>query len=112
MTTGRTPSYHSSGFRRNTSGTEKNLRRKDTKKWYAARLVLSRRRPGLDPDEISDILDLRIRTDGSGFVVDHQRYVPRYHMNKNHWYTICPDGPVQIDENHQRIDASYALAEK
>ena len=88
------------------------LRRKDTKKWYAALLVLSRRKLGLDSDEIIEILDLRIRTDDIGFVVDHQRYFPGYHMNKNHWYTICLDGSVQIDEIYQRIDASYALAEK
>lgn len=88
------------------------LRRKDTGEWYAAVLVVSKRKLGLDSDETVDILDLRIRTDDIGFVVDHQRYFPGYHMNKNHWYTICLDGSVPGEEMRQRIDASYELAEK
>ena len=86
------------------------FRRKDTKKWYAALLLLSKRKLGLDSDEIIDILDLRIAAADIGAVVDGVRYFPGYHMNKKHWYTICLDGSVPVEEIARRIDASYELA--
>lgn len=52
------------------------LRRKDTKKWYAALLVIPRCKRGFDSDECVEVLDLRIRTDDVGVVVDHRRYFP------------------------------------
>ncbi|MCZ9313470.1 MAG: MmcQ/YjbR family DNA-binding protein [Methanocorpusculum sp.] len=88
------------------------FRRKDTKKWYAALLVIPGRKLGLDSDGPIEILDLRIQPDDIGFIVDHQRYFPGYHMNKNHWYTICLNGSIPTDEIYQQIDTSYTLAEK
>ena len=88
------------------------FRRKDTNKWYAALLVLSKRKLGLDSDEIIDILDLRINTDELESIVDGKKYFPGYHMNKKHWVTICLDGSVPVNEIFKRIDTSYELAVK
>ncbi|MCL2644867.1 MAG: MmcQ/YjbR family DNA-binding protein, partial [Betaproteobacteria bacterium] len=88
------------------------LRRKDTGKWYAALLLLSRKKLGLDSDEVIDVLDLRIKPEEVKAVVDGKKYFPGYHMNKKHWFTICLDGSVQIDEIFSRIDESYTLAVK
>jgi predicted DNA-binding protein (MmcQ/YjbR family) len=86
------------------------LRRKDTNKWYAALLVLSKRKLGLNPDETIDILDLRMNPEDAEIVLDGCKYFPGYHMNKKHWFTICLDGSVPLEEIYQRIDASYALS--
>ncbi|MCL1824797.1 MAG: MmcQ/YjbR family DNA-binding protein [Betaproteobacteria bacterium] len=86
------------------------LRRKDTNKWYAALLVLSKRKLGLDSDEIIEILDLRMNPEDAEIVLDGCKYFPGYHMNKKHWFTICLDGSVPLEEIYQRIDASYALS--
>ena len=88
------------------------LRRKDTGKWYAALLVLSRKKLGLDSDEVIDVLDLRIKPEDVKSVVDRKKYFPGYHMNKKHWISISLDGSVQIDEIFRRIDDSYRLAVK
>ncbi|MCL1910807.1 MAG: MmcQ/YjbR family DNA-binding protein [Leptospirales bacterium] len=88
------------------------FRRKDTNKWYGALLVLSRKKLGFNSDEAIDILDLRANTKDIESVVDGKKYFPGYHMNKKHWYTICLDGSVPIDEIFQRIDASYKLSIK
>jgi len=88
------------------------FRRKDSNKWYGALLVLSKKKLGLDSDEVIDILDFRVNTEDIGFVVDGKKYFPGYHMNKKHWCTVCLDGSVPIDEIFQRIDASYALSVK
>lgn len=87
------------------------VRRKDNKKWYAILLVLSKRKLGLNSDEIIDILDLRINFEDLNSIVDNKKYFPGYHMNKKHWFTICLDGSVPIEEIYEWIDKSYEIAE-
>ncbi|MCL1904589.1 MAG: MmcQ/YjbR family DNA-binding protein [Methanomassiliicoccaceae archaeon] len=86
--------------------------RKDSNKWYAALLPLTKRKLGLDSDEAVEVLDLRARTDDIVSLVDGKRYFPGFHMNKKYWYTICLDGSVPTDEIFRRIDASYELSKK
>ena len=88
------------------------LRRKDTGKWYGALLVLSRRKLGLASDDLVDILDLRIKSGEIETLVDKEKFFPGYHMNKKHWFTVCLDGSVPMEEIFRRIDDSYLLAKK
>jgi predicted DNA-binding protein (MmcQ/YjbR family) len=88
------------------------FRRKDTNKWYAALLVISKRKLGLNSDEIIDIIDLKTNSKEIARIVDDQKYFPGYHMNKKHWYTICLAGSVSLAEILQRIDTSYKLSTK
>lgn len=87
------------------------FRRKDTNKWYAALLTISKRKLGLDADEPVEILDLRIQPEALATLIDNETYFPGYHMNKKHWFTICMDGSVPMEEIYVRIDQSYELAE-
>lgn len=87
-------------------------RRKDTKKWYAALLTVSKTKLGIESDESAEILDLRIKPEHLDALLDHKKYFPGYHMNKKHWYTICLDGSVPFDEICSKIDESYKLATK
>ena len=88
------------------------FRRKDTGKWYGALLVLSRRKLGLASDDLVDILDLRIKSGEIETLVDKEKFFPGYHMNKKHWFTVCLDGSVPMEEIFRRIDDSYLLAKK
>ncbi len=88
------------------------LRRKDNRKWYAAILTLSRSKLGMDSDEVIEIIDLRIDPEKVETVVDKELYFPGYHMNKKHWFTICLDGSVPIDEIFKWLDSSYIIASK
>lgn len=88
------------------------VRRKDNKKWYLAILTLSRQKLGIDSNEITEILDLRIDPEQLPATVDHKRYFPGYHMNKKHWITVLLDGSVPLDEICDKIDESYRLAKK
>lgn len=88
------------------------LRRKDNGKWYAALLRLSGSKLGLATSETIEILDLRIRPEEIETTVDNKRFFPGYHMNKQHWYTICLDGSVPLEEIYVRLDASCHLAKK
>lgn len=88
------------------------FRRKDNAKWYAVLLALPASKIGLADDNVVEIIDLRIDTEKIDSLVDKSRYFPGYHMNKKHWFTMCLDGSVPIDEVFQWIDASYGLAKK
>ena len=88
------------------------FRRKDNAKWYAALLILEKRKLGLDAEGVVDIIDLRIKPEEVGTLVDGKNYFPGYHMNKKHWFTICLDGSVPIEEIFGWVDKSFALAAK
>lgn len=88
------------------------VRRKDNKKWYAAILIVSRRKLGFNSDEKVEILDLRMIPEDIEKTVDGIKYLPGYHMNKKHWITVCLDGTVPFEEICIRIDESYNLAVK
>lgn len=87
-------------------------RRADSHKWYAAVLTVSKRKLGLDSDEIAEIIDLRLVPEQMPNLIDNEWYFPGWHMNKKHWYTILLDGAVPFEELCQRIDESYRLAVK
>ena len=73
------------------------FRHADNKKWFAIVLSVSRRKFGLDSDEIIDVVNLKLPTEmfGSFDVVDG--VYPAYHMNKLHWISVLlPDAPDDV----------------
>lgn len=88
------------------------VRRQDNKKWYAAVLTVKRNKIGLEGEENIEIIDLRMSTAEIAAIVDHQKYFPGYHMNKQHWITLRLDGSVPANEIFSLIDKSYLLAKK
>ena len=86
------------------------VRRKSTKKWYAAILTLSKRKLNLDSDEIIEIINLHNSPEEIEKLIDYKKCFPGYHMNKKHWCTICLDGTVELKEIYKLIDISYELA--
>lgn len=87
-------------------------RRKDNQKWYAVILVVSKRKLGLDSDEIVEVIDLRMPPEQLEAIVDNQTYFRGYHMNKKHWISLCLDGSIPVEEICSRLDESYRLAKK
>lgn len=88
------------------------FRRCDNKKWYGAVLTVSKNKLGLDGEDKIEVLDLRGTPEDIQRIVDGKKYFAGYHMNKKHWFTICLDGSVAIEEIYHRIDDSYMLAKK
>lgn len=88
------------------------VRRKDNRKWYGAILTVPKQKLGLESSETVEILNLKVQIEDSASIIDGQRYFPGYHMNKNHWISICLDGSVGVEEIFERIDVSYKLAGK
>lgn len=88
------------------------LRRKDTQKWYAALLTVDKKKLAVKGDGTIEVINVKMPPEDIVRLVDHKRYFPGFHMNKQHWVTLCLDGSVFIDEICQRIDDSYQLATK
>ncbi|WP_454953394.1 MmcQ/YjbR family DNA-binding protein [Fusobacterium hwasookii] len=86
------------------------VRRKSTKKWYTAILTISKRKIGLNSDELVEIINLHNSQEEIEKLIDNKKYFPAYHMNKKHWCTICLDGTVELNEIYKLIDISYKLA--
>ncbi|ASS39991.1 MmcQ/YjbR family DNA-binding protein [Fusobacterium sp. oral taxon 203] len=86
------------------------VRRKSTKKWYAAILTISKRKLNLDSDEIIEVINLHNIVEEIKKLIDNKKYFPAYHMNKKYWCTICLDGTVEVKEIYKLIDISYELA--
>jgi len=86
-------------------------RRQDNQKWFAALLTVERSKIGLSGEGIIEILDLKMRPEDKERFIDNLHYLPGYHMNKNHWFTMCLDGRVSDEAIFSKIVASYQLAQ-
>ena len=86
------------------------VRRKNSNKWYAVILTLSRRKLNLDSDKLVEVINLHNSPEEIEKLIDNKKYFPAYHMNKKHWCTICLDGTVELEKIYRLIDISYELA--
>ena len=73
------------------------LRHESNRKWYALVMTISRRKLGIDSDEIIDVVNLKLPTEMFGSFGISDGVYPAYHMNKLHWISvILPDAPDDI----------------
>ncbi len=87
-------------------------RRKDNRKWYGVIFSVSKRKLGVDSDDIVEIINVRVKPEELDELIDNDRYYIGYHMNKKHWIALSLEDTCDIDEIIARIDDSYALADK
>ncbi len=89
------------------------LRHKDSRKWFAAIMLnLPRKTLGLADSGQVDVLNLKCEPLLIGSLLDGRRYLPGYHMNKEHWITVLLDGSVLLDEICPLIDMSFHITDK
>ena len=75
------------------------LRHTDNRKWYATVMRVSRRKFGVDSDEVIDVVNLKLPTEMFGSFGAADGVYPAYHMNKLHWVSVLlPDSPDDIVE--------------
>ena len=73
------------------------LRHMDNRKWYAIVMRVSRRKFGLDSDEVIDVVNLKLPTEMFGSFGATDGVYPAYHMNKLHWVSVLlPDAPDDV----------------
>lgn len=79
-------------------------------KWYALLLTVSKRKLGIESDDIVEIIDLRYQKEEIVRIIDNKNIFPGYHMNKKSWITIKLDNSVDIKQIYKLIDNSYNLS--
>ncbi len=89
------------------------LRHNDNKKWFAALLLeTSRSKLGLSGDGTLDIINVKCDPRIVVSLLDGKRFLPGYHMNKEHWISIAMDGSVPVKEICALLDMSFSLTAK
>ena len=82
------------------------FRHADNKKWFAIVLSVSRRKFGLDSDEVIDVVNLKLPTEMFGSFGAADGVYPAYHMNKLHWISVLlPDAPNDVVQS--LLNASF-----
>ena len=73
------------------------LRHAYNRKWYALVMRVSRRKFGLESDEVIDVVNLKLPTEMFGSFGASDGVYPAYHMNKLHWISVLlPDAPEDV----------------
>lgn len=86
------------------------LRRRDTKKWFAALLTVKKKSLGFEDEGTMEIADLRADPAEIPRIVDGFDILPGWHMNKAHWISVPLDGRVPFEEVVRLLEDSFALA--
>ena len=73
------------------------FRHADNRKWYAIVMRVSRRKFGIESDEVIDVVNLKLPTEMFGSFGAADGVYPAYHMNKLHWISVLlPDAPEDV----------------
>ena len=73
------------------------FRHNDNRKWFALSMQVSRRKFGIDSDEVIDVVNLKLPTEMFGSFGAADGVYPAYHMNKLHWISVLlPDAPNDV----------------
>ena len=68
------------------------LRHTVSRKWYAIVMRVSRRKFGIDSNEVIDVVNLKLPLEMFGSFDKKDGVYPAYHMNKLHWISVLlPD---------------------
>ena len=73
------------------------FRHMGNKKWFSFVMRVSRRKFGIDSDEVIDVVNLKLLTEMFGSFGAADGVYPAYHMNKLHWISVLlPDAPDDV----------------
>ena len=85
----------------------------DSRKWFALVMFVRRDRLGLEGEDITPALNLKIKDPILHDMLVHEEgIIPAYHMNKQHWITVLLDGTVEQSKIFNLIDVSYEATGK
>lgn len=88
------------------------LRHTDNNKWYALIMRIAKSKLGEESDEKVDILNIKCDPLLIGSLIHNEGYFPAYHMNKQHWISVCLDGSVADNEILNLLNLSYELTKR
>ncbi len=88
------------------------FRHKDNKKWFAVIMTIDKRKLPVDKDGQIDIVNLKCDAEIIWLMRQKEGVFPAYHMNKEHWLSVCLDGSVSDDDLKFLLSLSYDITAK
>lgn len=82
------------------------FRHAGSRKWYALVMRISRRKVGIDSDEMVDVVNLKLPLEMFGSFGASDGVYPAYHMNKVHWISVVLNDAAD-DLVEFLVNASY-----
>ena len=87
-------------------------RHKSNNKWFAVMMEIPKNKIGIEEDGNINVVNLKSDPLLVGSLIIDNGIHPAYHMNKNHWITVCLDGSVEEEKVKWLLDLSFELAYK
>ena len=84
-------------------------RHPENRKWFGILMTVSKRKLGLDSDELIDLVNVKCAQEIIDDMWKLEGVYPAYHMNKRHWLTLCLDGSCPDDTIKWLAKISYDL---
>lgn len=78
-------------------------------KWFVLMMKVPKSRLGENSDDIVEIINLKCDPIMIGSLLNEKGFYPAYHMNKEHWITICLDDNISDEKIISLVDLSFEL---
>ncbi len=87
-------------------------RHESNQKWFAVIMEIPKAKLGIDEEGNINVVNLKSDPMLIGSLILDNGIYPAYHMNKNHWITVCLDGTVEEDKIEWLLGLSFELTDK
>ncbi len=87
-------------------------RHKSNNKWFAVVMEIPKEKIGIEEEGNINVVNLKSDPLLIGSLILDKGIYPAYHMNKNHWITVCLDGSVEEEKVKWLIDLSFEMTDK
>ena len=85
------------------------FRHGDNRKWFAIVMRIPRIKLGLSGEGRIDVVNFKCSPELIYSLWEESGIFPAYHMNKNHWITVCLDGSVPDETIDWLLRISFGL---
>ncbi|MBE6799721.1 MAG: MmcQ/YjbR family DNA-binding protein [Ruminococcaceae bacterium] len=87
-------------------------RHDNNQKWFAVIMEIPKNKLGMEEEGSINVVNLKSDPLLVGSIILDKGIYPAYHMNKNHWITVCLDGSVEEEKIMWLVDVSFELTDK
>ena len=88
------------------------FRNKDTGKWYALIMDITRNKLEAGADNSVEVLNIKLNNDKIADLLQQKGFYPAYHMNKQNWITITLDETLEDKRIFDLLDESRSFTLK
>ena len=87
-------------------------RHQSNNKWFAVIMEIPKSKIGIEEAGNINVVNLKSDPLLVGSLTLDEGIHPAYHMNKNHWLTVCLDGRVEEEKVKWLLSMSFELTDK